>query len=100
MTKDNPLNESKEDEVIITPAVQMAPEKIPDALFDRLKGADRDFHQKRSELEAALDGSDYDHINRVEDVASKLKETEGELEDAASDIGEHLHKQTEPPKPK
>jgi hypothetical protein len=63
---------------------------IPDALMEQLHHAAQQFHQRKVELEKAMEGSDYRHQERVSIAQASLQQAEREMEEIERQIKQLL----------
>jgi hypothetical protein len=69
--------------------------RVPDELIDRLHHATDRFHESRAHLEAAMNGSDFRHQERVNAAGEELRQAEREIERIEDEIRTILSKPVE-----
>lgn len=61
-------------------------ERVPEELIQNLHEANKGFHDARTHLEEALDGTEPRHQERVDDAGEKFNRAEQTVEDADAKI--------------
>jgi predicted nucleic acid-binding Zn-ribbon protein len=65
---------------------------VPEELLGQLHEANDRFHKGREQVEAAMDGTEYRHQERINQAAEELRRAEREVEEVEQRIEEELGK--------
>ncbi len=66
------------------------PQPVPEELLGKLREANDRFHNGREQVEAAMDGTEYRHQERINQAEEQLRQAEHEVEEVERQINDEL----------